>query len=156
MNRKGFMMAELVVVSAIIVISLTALYASYNKIITSYRQIVNYYDVGLKYKLNYYYQTLFNNELLDTAIVEVDTEKYLDLSNKITLEENENIYLLKELASLEVLRDTDINETFKDYLTYLDGSIKVSIMYYVVGEQCNIDNKKCKYAYLEVPYEETR
>ena len=36
MNNKGFMMAEVVVVSAVIIVTLVTLYVSYNKIFSLY------------------------------------------------------------------------------------------------------------------------
>jgi len=54
MNNKGFMMAEVVVVSAIILVFMAGMYVSYNKLFTIYNQRVNYYDVTTLYKLGYY------------------------------------------------------------------------------------------------------
>ena len=41
MNRKGFMMAEVVVVSAIVMVSIVGLYQSYNKIYQHILQELN-------------------------------------------------------------------------------------------------------------------
>ena len=51
MNNKGFMMAELVVVSAIVLVALSGLYVSYNKIFSIYNKRINYYDVATLYEL---------------------------------------------------------------------------------------------------------
>ena len=42
LNKKGFMMAEVVVVSSVILIILTTLYISYNKIISLYETRLDY------------------------------------------------------------------------------------------------------------------
>ena len=51
MNNKGFMMAEVVVVSAIVMLTLVAIYLSYNKIFTTYNQRLDYYDITTLYRL---------------------------------------------------------------------------------------------------------
>lgn len=153
MNKKGFMMAELVVVSSIIVISLTALYLSYNKLITSYRQIVNYYDVGFLYKLGYYNHVLFNEEMLDTVLNEVESSGYINLNDKITLETDENIYIAKNKSAIVNLKNQVENQTFKEYITYLLDAKKLDSENYIIGEQCQ-SNNKCIYAYMEVANEQ--
>lgn len=54
LNRKGFMMAEVVVVSAVVLITLTTLYMSYNKILSIYEQKLTYEDSNMLYDLAYY------------------------------------------------------------------------------------------------------
>ena len=52
LNKKGFMMAEVIVVSSIVLITLTSLYISYNKIYSTYKKRINYYDVSIIYDLD--------------------------------------------------------------------------------------------------------
>ncbi|MCI6847349.1 MAG: hypothetical protein MR835_00630, partial [Erysipelotrichaceae bacterium] len=52
LNKKGFMMAEVIVVSSIVLITLTSLYMSYNKIYSTYKKRINYYDVSIIYDLD--------------------------------------------------------------------------------------------------------
>jgi len=155
MNKKGFMMAELVVVCSIIVISLTGLYMSYNKLITSYRQIVNYYDVAFIYKLAYYNLVLYDDEILDTTLSEVETVGYVKLDDKkIPLETNEKIYMVKDKQAIQNLKNIVENQTFKEYITYLVDAKELDSKYYIIGEQCQAEKKKCKYAYMEVANEQ--
>ena len=54
MNNKGFMMAEVVVVSSIVLVFLAGLYMSYNKVFAVYKTRVSYYDTTALYDLAYY------------------------------------------------------------------------------------------------------
>lgn len=156
MNNKGFMMAELVVVSAIIVITLTGLYMSYNKIITSYRKIINYYDVGFYYKLGYYNMSLYKEGTLNTTLSEVDTKKYLKINSKVDAPSNEVIYIIKNNEVLDTLKTKVTNQTYKDYIEYLITSKDLGNDYIIIGEQCSNNGTKCKYAYAEVANEEIK
>lgn len=162
MNRKGFMMAELVVVSSIIVISLTGLYISYNKIITSYRQVINYYEIGLYYKLGYYNMKLYKNGFKEKTLAEtlnsIAAGKYLDITEEIAEQETgkkEYIYIVRNNAGVKALKDAVENQTYKEYLDYLLNSKNIGNGYFIIGEQClsnkkKSDKTKCKYAYTEV------
>ena len=157
MNRKGFMMAELVVVSSIIVITLTGLYISYNKIITSYRQIISYYDIGFYYKLGYYNMKLDKSGTLNSTLDSIDDGKYLDITSKVVNSETglrEKIYIVKNLDGVKVLKDAlkdaGENQTYQEYLEYLKSSKDIINEYYIIGEQCKSDKTKCVYAYAEV------
>ena len=70
MNNKGFMMAEVVVVSAIVMLTIVGLYQSYNKIYSAYNTRIDYYDSTTLYRLGYYRDILIEN---DKLIVEIGT-----------------------------------------------------------------------------------
>lgn len=158
MNNKGFMMAELVVVSSIIVLTLTGLYISYNKIITSYRQIINYYDIGFYYKLGYYNMALYKNKKLDEALSDVDTKDYVELSNSmgISVDATDIVYIIKDKDVLSTLKTKVTHQTYKDYIDYLIDSKDLGNNYIIIGEQCLSDENNCKYAYAEVANEEIK
>lgn len=135
MNRKGFMMAEVVVVSAIVLVTLVSFYVSYNKIISLYNQRVNYYDVTTLYELSY---------------VRDNISDYSEYSSRDSVidDEYEKVYYVKntELGNMDVS-----NQTFKDYLKYIEDSVTFETDYILVMEKCkNEDIDNCKYAYLEV------
>lgn len=134
MNNKGFMMAEVVVVSAIIIVTLTGLYVSYNKIISIYNQRVDYYDVTTLYELaNIRDTNTFTGKSSKTQILNETYRKVYYLNHN-------------DLSTLSVR-----NQTFKDYLSYIKDSVTFETDNILVMERCinnNIDN--CKYAYLEV------
>lgn len=136
MNNKGFMMAEVVVVSAIILVALVGLYTSYNKIFSIFNQRIDYYDVGTLYELASY---------RDYKLGETST----DVNNPVYSTSLDAIYYIDkdDLNSLNVSR-----QTFKDYIVFLSGSVDFGDMSQeniLVMENC-VDNDNCKYAYLEV------
>ena len=133
MNRKGFMMAEVVVVSSIVLVTLVSFYVSYNKIIAAYNQRIDYYDVTTLYDLAF-----IRDNITDYSDYE-STDVVLDGTDK-------KVYYLDyhDLDKLSVS-----NQTFKDYLEYIDSSVTFETENILVMERC-IDTDNCKYAYLEV------
>ena len=78
LNKKGFMMAEVVVVSSVVLIILTTLYISYNKIFSLYETRLRYEDSNLLYSLAYYRDYL-------VEIPETDSDlTSLDIHNKLS------------------------------------------------------------------------
>lgn len=144
MNNKGFMMSEVVVVSAIILVTLTGLYTSYNKILSIYKQRVSYYDVPTLYNLAYI------RDGIDFSVTNPS------ISNVVYNKTGDQVYYINkyDIVNLNVS-----NQTFKDYLEFLDGSLDIenleiddkSVTNILVMENCDNDGKtNCTYAYLEV------
>lgn len=146
MNRKGFMMAEVVVVSAIIMVTLVGLYTSYSKIYSLYNQRIDYYDVSTLYDLAY-----IRDGIEFTGKTPSNTSPIYSSTSDGVL-----VYYINK-NNITNLKTTVSNQTFKDYLDYLDGSLDLdnlkvkntSVDNILIMEKCsNTDN--CKYAYLEV------
>lgn len=138
MNNKGFMMAEVVVVSSIIIVVLVALYTSCNKIIAMHNERIDYYDVATLYELATIRDT-YKDELSDIGSI-----------GTVLHDDNRLVYYVS-IDEITDLIPQNINATFKDYLTYLTDSTEFETEYILIMERCvenNIDN--CKYAYLEV------
>ena len=136
MNNKGFMMAEVIVVSSIILITLTALYTSYNKIIAAYNQRIDYYDIKTLYELAYIKEDI--NSLVGKSPNEI-----------IYNQDKKQVYYTNK-NNIPSLKNKEINPTFKDYLDFLNSSLDIGgDNRLLVMERC-IDNDNCKYAYLEV------
>lgn len=155
MNNKGFMMAEVVVVASIVLVTLVGFYTSYNKIISIYNQRVDYYDVATLYKLakvrdENFYSLCYKYNGSDDCYEDVDGEL------------GTGVYYVPngyELSSIDAS-----NQTFKDYLSYLEnseskfdgGTVQVTDGVLIM-ENCyvnnNYDNNNCKYAYLEVDFD---
>lgn len=141
MNNKGFMMAEVVVVSAIILVTLVGLYSSYSKIFSLYNQRVDYYDVTTLYEL-----ANIRNYSLDTLTVG---------SNNV---DGDIIFFVdKNDVKNKNINTDSLNQTFKDYLDYLSTSVDFDSLKIGESEVTNIlimencsDENNCKYAYLEV------
>lgn len=167
LNKKGFMMAEVVVVSAIVLSFLAILYSSYNKTYSAYKTRLSYYDTVSLYRLVYYRDILIENKSITTAFDKADTDSnhiasiYSTENNsgmiELPAEEKptniiENSFLInnrKTNLNGNELDSVNVNPTFKDYIKYLSTSTKIESNYVMVIERCNnIDD--CKYAYLEV------
>lgn len=147
LNRKGFMMAEVVVVSAVVLTTLTTLYISYNKVLSLYKTRLTYNDVTTLYRLAYYRDSLTNS--LNTETIQLSDS---DLLCNNTCEENVFVvYNNKKSINTNVLDKYTVNKTYKEYVDYLSDSVDLSKSDYVMlMEYCNNDNENCKYAYLEL------
>ena len=140
LNKKGFMMAEVIVVSSIVLITLTSLYMSYNKIYSTYKKRINYYDVSIIYDLD----QIRRNEVIATP-----TNNTKIIKNS---ESNTTVYAIP-LTNNKITDTNNLsqeNTTFNEYLEYLKNSITVdNCNYILVMEKCDEANKECKYGYLE-------
>lgn len=144
MNNKGFMMAEVVVVSAIVLVFLAGLYASYNELYSAYSRHLDYYDTVTLYQLGYYRDVLIEsgnklNEYIAGSSESIKLEK---------LNKGDTAYLVK---ANKLNKDVVIEEnlTFIDYVQFLTDSIKFKSNYVMILESCKTEDD-CKYAYLEV------
>ena len=163
MNNKGFMMAEVVVVSSIILIFMTAMYTTYSGILSAYKERVTYYDVPLLYKLGYYRDSLNKNETLLNNYIEYLNTSLTTKVEASFIESNDRLLLLKNYeastASNKTLSDAQVNEikeiienqTFKDYIDYMKTAVTFTqeYKYILILESCDSSNNKCSYAYLE-------
>ena len=162
LNNKGFMMAEVVVVSAIVVLFLGSIYTSYNKMYSAYKTRLTYLDVSSLYQLGYYRNILIENNTLVSTLEEVkkpgnggvlliyQLEKKADGSyekkgNIFDLPEseignniNETVYLIYN--NKNNLNGTELNnltnpkpkQTYKDYVAYLAKSVDLTKTTYVM------------------------
>ncbi len=145
LNKKGFMMAEVIVVSSIVLITLTSLYMSYNKIYSTYKKRINYYDVSIIYDLD----KIRRNTAID------EPTNNTKIENDVISESNTTVYAITLPITDNKITDlsqenTTFNTTFNEYLEYLKNSITVNNCNYIlVMEKCDEAKKECKYGYLE-------
>ena len=169
MNKKGFMMAELIVVSSIILVVLVGMYASYNKIYSAYTTRISYHDVTMLYRLGYYRDILKSNNILNDMINEVDTQKIINVYSSVNDEENKfylpindreefnnfNVFFVKienDTLDSSLFLNKKLNVTFLEYIEYLVNTVDFTQFdYMMLMEKCDINDKNnCNYAYLEV------
>ena len=124
MNNKGFMMAEVVVVSSIVLVFLAGLYASYNKIYTSYRNLINYYDITTLYKLGYYRDTLINN-INDSSKTNIND--ILSMVNDKAGSNTSTFYVVQDVVSSDANEKVFLIRNGKNNLTnnFADSSHQV-------------------------------
>lgn len=168
MDKKGFMMAELVVVSSVVLITLVGLYTSYNRIYSIYKTRVRYYDVVTLYRLGYYRDILYENNILNNVVNSSNSgivEVYNSQSGTgsiFSLPETErptnvkdNVYMINNNGR-SINRDTfagkSMHTTFLEYVDFLEESVDFTkFNYMLIMERCTLgDNDSCSYAYLEV------
>ena len=136
-NNKGFMMAELVIVSAVIVTTLTLLYATYSKMYIVYQERSNYYNIDASYAAkNIYTNLLKNNEFNNSNFGDINNDNFsvtlVDNSNckkinsdfcsllKTTYNLNSAFLVKYNSSTIENLSGTKIQ---KDYFKYLSTSL---------------------------------
>lgn len=150
MNNKGFMMAEVIIVSAIVLTLLTTVYISFSKLYTLYLTRIDYYDVVSLYELAYYRDVLIEKEKMQDNLNRakdgaIDITRASDDTYKVLLVNNKKSNDIKSKVS-----SLGISNKFSDYIDYLSQSdFLVNTNYVMVMERC-INQDICKYTYLEV------
>lgn len=172
LNKKGFMMAEVIVVSAVIMTTLVALYTSYNKIFLIYEKRVKYYDVTTLYELAFirdndmYISSDGTIDMNTNGLVSIADRYLKDIENIDNIENkvyNRTIFYVDK-SNINKINTSSINKTYQEYLEYINDSINKNKKYQdkdgneydwnnvLIMERCKIDNNDdCTYAYLEIP-----
>lgn len=130
LNRKGFMMAEVVVVSVIICAVLVTLYTSLVRINNAYDTRNRYYDINTLYFTEEVNDILIYNGYINEYI-STNNSKEIDLSNVFSNDSNfysaynidtgsiKMYFSLYDANSVGSLAGMNSNTTFKDYISYL-------------------------------------
>ena len=179
MKSKGFMMTEVIVVSAIALVGLATLYTSYNKIYSKYLQRLSYNDMKALNRVIFYrdfliedcdaiYENCKINTLINNA--KNNSNKKLQKVSVNLVEANNDVgddgplksetvfiyYNQKNNFNDSIFNGVSVNQTFKDYVNYLNTSVKFNKANFVLLiERCpkkkkDTDKDDCKYAYLDV------
>lgn len=148
MNNKGFMMTEVVVVSVIVLSVLVTMYVSYGILFTGFKEKINYYNPDSIYKLANVRDAMIKDGTLNTLIKEYTSTIKIDsyckgLCNE--LKSTNNIYI-SNYGDLKKINNT--NQTFKDYIAFLENNIENKNNYYLIIETEVYNNYY--YSYLEV------
>lgn len=155
LNKKGFMMAEVIVTCSIVVITLVGLFTSYNKTYLRYKERSNYYNVDNAYACNYLKELLIENNILynNTAsyyYISNDTnEKFKVLFNNYNIT-SALLVDLSQTNDIDGLITDSMNNTYKDYLKYLNNSIiynSTQDKYLLIVERQKVVNDTTNYYY---------
>ena len=143
-NRKGFMLAEVIIVSVIICVVLVSLFTGINRVTKAYDLRNRYYDVNALYmaeKANLY---LIEDKSINTlnSPVKVDNSNLYNVINfyKSNTGSAVNIYFTPyNQTNLESLKDKGTNQTYKDFIDYLSGHLEFNgeYNYMLISEICN-------------------
>ena len=163
-NNKGFMLAEVVIVSAVLITTLVSLYAGFAKVYKAYEERSSFFDTDSIYALKSIEDTLIDEGLFNNIINEINTSNYVSyLAENLTDDSYINSHL-KELlgnynieyfyitkydnASLTTIIESDANNIiFNDFLKYLQKNLTFDNNYNYIFLSKTKDGR---FAYLRV------
>ena len=161
LNRKGFMLAEVVIVSVVVATVLVTLYTGLKNVSTAYETRNRYYDID-----SLYAAMDINNILIKNASSFINSNTALELTNDNDINEFYEFYK-KTGYSIEsyltpynseqiiTLKNLNDNVTFDEYIDYLSGNINFNedYNYIIIVERTNINDKDdCYYYALKLKY----
>ena len=162
-GRKGFMLAEVVVISVVVITVLITLYIGLNSVVSAYDTRNRYYDIDCLYAA-----MEVNEVLLENYPNTIKTDVAIDLSNKGDANSFEkfyesavgdvvNLYLTpyKKNVMLSIENFQNINATLVDYLNYLSGNLDFNedYNYMIIVERIAPDDiDDCYYYALKLKY----
>lgn len=157
LNKKGFMMAEVVVVSAVILGVLVSIYSSYSKVFRRYSEVLNYYNVDGVYKLVTVRDKMigasrFSNINFVLNYTDSLGVGYFKCTPEICLT-NDNVYFIKKSKLNAIINnsETGMSDSFKEYLSYLRNAVTFSSNgNYIMVIEWPRDDETNYYNYLEL------
>ena len=162
-NRKGFMLAEVVVVSVIVCVCLVSLATGIARVSKAYDTRNRYYDVNALYMAEKANLFLIDAGEINTLLDKNTSGKIVneELNNVIkfykTSDDSEvNIYFTKyDKGKIENMKNIgNTKQTYKDFIDYLGGHLDFEnedkyYNYMLISEICN-DSDDCYYYGLKV------
>lgn len=127
LNRKGFMLAEVVVSASVVAVVLVTMYIGINRMTAAYDKRNRYYDLDaqqvamevndlLKRDSEQNNFTSLTDNYYSLEDIEVNYSKLKEVF--ISLGENINTYYVKNKDGFNNIKNSNINQSFKDYLDY--------------------------------------
>lgn len=147
LNRKGFMLAEVVVSASVVAVVLVTMYIGINRMTAAYGKRNRYYDLDAQELAMVVNDTIRNNGsdvtfdnsgiLLSEQISSKysKTKELFDLY-KNNLKYNNNVYIVKDKNGFNTMKSLNINQSFKDYIDYFVSktSFDEEYSYFIVVE----------------------
>lgn len=142
LNNKGFMMAEVIIVSAIMITTMVGLYAGFNRVYSTYNERNTFYSSDGIYALKTFEDFYIDEQIMNKIGTNLNSNNYIDLTNcdnttyyqtsyqKTLCNQIKDQYKINKIiattynaskvqASINDIDTKDeYNETFKDYLEY--------------------------------------
>ena len=156
-GRKGFMMAEVVVVSVVIAVVLITLFTGLNRVSSAYEKRDRYYDIDALYLAMMANDILIKSGDINTIIKTGNSIKITnnDVNLLLNTYNNDavNLYFsLYEKGKIDKLKDlSTTKETTKEFIDYLGTKFDFNddYNYVIISEICkNVDD--CYYYALKV------
>lgn len=157
MNNKGFMLAEVVIVSAILVTTIVGLYSGFSTTYKAYEVRGNYYDAKSIYALknleDFLVDELFLNQIATTSSFtykEINDSAFEDNYYKVFINNFNSTYNMKKIYLLSYTEsninnfsnNSIVDDDFEDYLDFYLEKVK--------EETNNNTFDASKYSYLLV------
>lgn len=168
LNKKGFMLAEVVITSSVVAVILVTIYIGINRMNNAYDKRNRYYDIDAQQvamevndllKRNYTAIDIFNDynkDYISLITIEEDNEigydEILNIYNK-KFKTPPKVYLVNNEQGFKDLKKEQSNNLFKDYTDYYINKYKddlSSYSYFVVVELQKKDENDCYYYTLKV------
>ena len=161
-GRKGFMMAEVVVVSVVIAVVLITLFTGLNRVSSAYEKRDRYYDIDALYLAMMANDALIENGSINNLIND-GTSTIIEANDDVNLllntynNDDVNLYFsLYEKGKIDELKDLSTTEettkeTTKEFIDYLGTKFDFNgdYNYVIISEICkNVDD--CYYYALKV------
>ncbi len=142
LNNKGFMMAEVIIVSAIIITTMVSLYAGFNRVYSTYNERNTFFSSDGIYALKTFEDFYINEQIMNKIANSLITNDYIDLTNcdnttyyqtayqKTLCNQIKNQYKINKIIATtydlskidatinNIDTNEEYNETLKDYLEY--------------------------------------
>lgn len=156
-GRKGFMMAEVVVVSVVIAVVLITLFTGLNRVSSAYEKRDRYYDIDALYLAMMANDILIKSGDINTIIKTGNSIKITndDVNLLLNTYNNDDVNLyfsLYEKGKIDELKDlSTTKETTKEFIDYLGTKFDFNddYNYIIISEICkNVDD--CYYYALKV------
>ena len=164
LNRKGFMLAEVVVVSVVIATVLVTLFVGLNNVSSAYEIRNRYYDVDSLYAAMEINDILIREDAIDNLLNNNSTILFSNnevikfmgfYKNSTSYDISKSYFVPYNKSKLNDLKSMNINQTFKDYIEYLNGNLNFddNYDYMIIVERENInDINDCYYYVLKLKY----
>lgn len=148
LNKKGFMLAEVVIVSVVVAVTLVSLFVGLNRVTKAYEKRNNYYDIDAEYLCIEANNTLTSKPSFDGKI------NIGWLSNYKTIFGFENVSVYYSNCKLNSINNLNVtNQTFKDYISYLSNNLDCTgYSYVIISEICRTKDD-CGYYTLKAKEE---
>lgn len=156
-GRKGFMMAEVVVVSVVIAVVLITLFTGLNRVSSAYEKRDRYYDIDALYLAMMANDALIENGSINNLIND-GTSTIIEANDDVNLllntynNDDVNLYFsLYEKGKIDKLKDLPNKKTTKEFIDYLGTKFDFNddYNYVIISEICkNVDD--CYYYALKV------
>lgn len=155
-GRKGFMMAEVVVVSVVIAVVLITLFTGLNRVSSAYEKRDRYYDIDALYLAMMANDILIKSGDINTIIKTGNSIKITnnDVNQLLNTYNNDDVNLyfsLYEKGKIDKLKDLPNKKTTKEFIDYLGTKFDFNddYNYVIISEICkNVDD--CYYYALKV------